>query len=64
MPIPSPEERPDLYDDYDGLPEGHKSDVTTPLYLQELIDQRIAERQAKAKLNPKPTQRPRPPFGA
>lgn len=28
MPIPTPEERPDLYDDYDGLPEGHVSSVT------------------------------------
>lgn len=25
--IPTPEERPDLYDDYDGLPEGRASDV-------------------------------------
>lgn len=27
MPIPTPEERPDLYDYYDGLPEGHVSSI-------------------------------------
>lgn len=27
LSIPTPEERPDLYDDYDGLPEGHVSSV-------------------------------------
>lgn len=64
MPIPSPEERPDLYDYPDCMPGGRETGITTPPYLQELLDQRIAERQAKAKSKPQPTQRPRSPFGA
>lgn len=40
MAIPSPEERPDLYDGYDGLPEGHQSSVTVSPRLQELIDEK------------------------
>lgn len=38
MPIPSPKERPDLYDDFDGLPEGEKSAVTVPPEIQKLLD--------------------------
>ena len=45
MPIPSPEERPDLYDDYDGLPEGEKTAVTTPPEIQKLIDAHQGQQQ-------------------
>ena len=36
--IPSPLENPDIYDDYDGLPEGEKTAVTCPPELQKMID--------------------------
>lgn len=40
MPMPSPQERPDLYDAFDGLdrPEGWKNPVSTPEHLQRLLD--------------------------
>lgn len=40
MPIPSPQERPDLYDDYDGIdrPVGWKNTISTPEHLQSLLD--------------------------
>lgn len=39
MPIPSPEERPDLYDAFDGIdrPEGWKNTISTPEHLQRLL---------------------------
>ena len=40
MSIPSPQERPDLYDDYDGLADGEKTAVTTPPEIQKLIDEK------------------------
>jgi len=44
MSLPSPQERPDLYDYYDGLPEGQKSTVkvTPSPYHQQLIKERQA----------------------
>jgi len=54
MPIPSPQERPDLYDGYDGLPEGHVSSVTTPPELQKMLDDMKAKRPAP----PAPDERP------
>lgn len=41
-PVPSPQERPDLYDDFDGIerPEGYQTGVKVPDYIQKLIDQR------------------------
>lgn len=42
MAIPSPQERPDLYDGYDGLPDDHKTTVTASQRLQRLIEQRQA----------------------
>lgn len=40
MPIPSPQERPDLYDAFDGIdkPEGWKNSISTPPHLQILLD--------------------------
>jgi hypothetical protein len=40
--IPSPEQRPDLYDDFDGIerPEGQPTGVKTPDYIQKLIAER------------------------
>ena len=37
---PTPEQRPDLYDDFDGIerPEGYETGVKTPDYIQKLID--------------------------
>lgn len=48
--LPSPQERPDLYDDFDGIerPAGYKTGVQVPERIQKLI----AERQAKKKLEP------------
>lgn len=45
--IPSPQERPDLYDDFDiqDRPDGYQSGVKTPDRIQKLI----AERQAKGR---------------
>lgn len=42
--IPSPKERPDLYDDFDGLdrPEGWKNPVSLPPDIQKLVDERQA----------------------
>lgn len=51
MPIPSPKERPDLYDDYDGLPEGQVSAVTVPPELQKELD---ALKAGKQQGEPKP----------
>lgn len=50
-PVPTPEQRPDLYDDYDGIerPEGYQTGVKTPDYIQQLIDQRAG----KASTEPK-----------
>ncbi len=38
MSIPTPEERPDLYDDYDGFPDGRKSsiEVQAPDWMEKL----------------------------
>ncbi len=43
-PTPTPEQRPDLYDDFDGIerPEGYQTGVQTPDYIQKLIDQKQA----------------------
>lgn len=40
--VPTPDQRPDLYDDYDGIerPEGYETGVKTPDYIQKLIDER------------------------
>lgn len=49
MPIPTPEERPDLYDDYDGLPDGRESTVqceNTPA-MEARIKAYAAERAAR-----------------
>lgn len=42
QPLPSPQERPELYDDFDYAerPEGYQTGVKTPDYIQQLIDQR------------------------
>lgn len=42
---PTPEERPDLYDYYDGrdLPAGYKTGIKTPDYIQKIIDERRAK---------------------
>ena len=39
---PTPEQKPELYDDYDyrDLPEGYKTGVKTPDRIQKLIDAR------------------------
>lgn len=41
-PILTPEERPDLYDYYDGIerPEGYQTGVRIPDWIQKLIDER------------------------
>jgi hypothetical protein len=41
-PVPTPEERPDLYDYYDGIdrPEGYQTGVWIPDRIQKLIDER------------------------
>ncbi len=38
--MPTPEQRPDLYDGFDGVerPAGYKTGVKTPDYIQKLID--------------------------
>lgn len=43
--IPTPEQRPDLYDDFDytNRPEGQSTGVKTPPHIQEMIDQRQAK---------------------
>jgi hypothetical protein len=46
MAIPTPQERPDLYDGYDGLPEGHTSSVELSPRLREIMNNRD---QAQAK---------------
>jgi len=41
MPIPSPQERPDLYDDFDCMPPGgRETGIATPPRIQALIDAR------------------------
>ena len=49
MPVPTPEERPDLYDGYDGLPEGHVSSIKfeDPPHLVEREKEYAAERAAR-----------------
>ena len=49
MPVPTPEERPDLYDGYDGLPEGHVSSIKfeAPPHLVEREKEYAAERAAR-----------------
>ena len=39
--MPTPQERPDLYDDFDGTvrPAGQGTGVKTPDYIQKLMDQ-------------------------
>lgn len=49
MPIPSPSERPDLYDDFDCRPGGEPSAITTPPEIQHLIDERRAVRSLQIK---------------
>lgn len=44
-PLPTPQERPDLYDYYDGLPDGEKAVLTTPPEIQKLIDERKKSKQ-------------------
>lgn len=41
-PVPTPQERPDLYDDFDYAerPDGYQTGVKTPDYIQQMIDQR------------------------
>ena len=48
--MPSPQQRPDLYDDFDGTdrPEGQPTGVATPDYIQKLIDERGAKKPAPA----------------
>lgn len=43
--MPTPEQRPDLYDDFDGIerPAGQGTGVTMPDYIQKLIQQRSAK---------------------
>lgn len=50
MPIPPPSERPDLYDDFDfpDRPEGYQNPIPIPPYLQRMIDERKAAREAKS----------------
>lgn len=46
-PIPGPDERPDLYDYYDGTdrPEGYKTGIEIPAHIQKALDERKAELQ-------------------
>lgn len=46
MNIPTPKERPDLYDDYDGLADGRESTISAP--VQEWVSKRIADLKAGA----------------
>ncbi|SDH26809.1 hypothetical protein [Nitrosomonas sp. Nm132] len=52
-PIPGPDERPDLYDAYDGIdrPEGYKTGVEMPDYIQKMIEERKAKQQQPAVTN-------------
>ena len=58
MPIPSPKERPDLYDyfDFPDRPPSWKSSIETPDWMLKRDEQRkarkAAERLAKAKTEP------------
>lgn len=49
-PMPTPAERPDLYDDFDGVerPAGWVNPVRVPEYLQKLIDAKQASKAAPA----------------
>jgi hypothetical protein len=52
---PTPEERPDLYDDYDyrDLPAGYQTGIKTPDYIQKLIDAKANKPAARdSKLTP------------
>lgn len=46
--MPTPQERPDIYDDYDYTkrPEGESTGIATPDYIQKLIDARAAKQPA------------------
>lgn len=46
--MPTPEQRPDLYDDFDGVerPEGYQTGVKTPDYIQKLLDEREGKKPA------------------
>lgn len=44
---PTPEERPDLYDDYDGGGLFRETGVKTPERIQKLIDERRAKLAAR-----------------
>lgn len=48
MPTPSYKERPDLYDSFDGLPEGHSIDITLPPEIQKMIDEHEKRKQEAA----------------
>ncbi|MGA3887659.1 hypothetical protein ACI2S3_02885 [Ralstonia nicotianae] len=59
MPIPTPEERPDLYDDYDFQePKTPMSEAYWNRVMPEHLKKRIAERAAKDADSPAPDQRP------
>lgn len=47
--MPSPEQRPDIYDDFDysDRPDGQPTGVKTPDYIKDLIDARSAKQSAK-----------------
>ena len=48
--VPSFKQRPDLYDDFDGLQDdkGAENAVRVPASLQKILDQRAMERKPKA----------------
>lgn len=41
-PMPTPQQRPDLYDDFDGIerPEGYDPGIQMPDYIQKMMDER------------------------
>lgn len=51
--MPTQQERPDLYDDYDYVerPEGYQAGIKTPDRIQKLIDARNTARDSKLKPN-------------
>lgn len=51
---PTPEQRPDLYDDFDGIerPEGYQTGVKTPDYIQKLLDQKQAPSEKSTSVRP------------
>lgn len=46
--MPSPQERPDLYDDFDYVerPEGYRTGVAVPSRIQRMIEERRAKKPA------------------